>query len=276
MNEKYYSIGELSKACNVTIRTLRYYDEIGILKPDFINNKDYRFYSPDKIINLNYIRILKDLNFSLKEISNFIHHDIDFEIINEVYRNKLDVLNKEIESLKEIKLDLKNKISKINLVNTENVRKEKIIIKKIPAVTVAKEKFTGKLDLNIFALNLRKFKTMLSGKKIKSSGYYKSISYNFRTFDFNNSDMDIYVKIDDNLLNKFSFIEKRKAYSCVSYLHHGPYETLQDSSEFLFDWLDENNYKHTGNIIYIYIICYDITLDSKKFVTELQIPLISS
>ncbi|OHD13031.1 MAG: hypothetical protein A2086_07490 [Spirochaetes bacterium GWD1_27_9] len=273
MKDKYYNIGTISKLCNISIRTLRYYDEIGILKPDFIDSNDYRYYSPDKIIDINYIQILKNLNFSLKEISNLIHNDIDFQIISDLYQNKLNFLNKQIESLENIKQSLNNQISKIKLINIDNIEKEKISIKNIPDEFVATQRFSGQVDFNIFALNLRKFKAMLLENQIKPNGYYKNIIYNYLNNNFSNSDMDIYVQVDKNLFGKFPFIEKKEAYSCVSFLHYGQYETLQKSYNFLLNWVKEKDYKIIDNIINTFIICYDITLNSKKFVTEIQIPI---
>ena len=49
--KKYFSIGEMSKLYNISIETLRHYDRIGILKPEYINKKTgYRYYSTKSFI----------------------------------------------------------------------------------------------------------------------------------------------------------------------------------------------------------------------------------
>lgn len=63
-----YSIGKLAKMSHVSIRTLRYYDEIGLLLPKHRNDAGHRFYSDEDISKLHYILMLKDLGFSLETI----------------------------------------------------------------------------------------------------------------------------------------------------------------------------------------------------------------
>jgi DNA-binding transcriptional MerR regulator len=74
-----FSIGEMAKLHNTTIKTLRYYDEIGLLKPIQIDkNNGYRYYSTEQFEQLNTIHYLKELGFSLKEIGeHLVQRDID-------------------------------------------------------------------------------------------------------------------------------------------------------------------------------------------------------
>jgi DNA-binding transcriptional MerR regulator len=70
-----YPIGEFAKKTGQTIRTLHYYDEIGILKPSRVSGSGRRFYSEDEIITLQKIVALKFLGFSLEEIKNFMQEE---------------------------------------------------------------------------------------------------------------------------------------------------------------------------------------------------------
>ena len=66
----YYTTGEFARMAHVTIRTIRYYDKKGLLKPSFVNESGYRMYSDEDFLRLQKILSLKYLGFSLKEISN--------------------------------------------------------------------------------------------------------------------------------------------------------------------------------------------------------------
>ena len=66
--EKLYSTGEFAKIAGVTIRTIRYYDKIGLLKPTKVLNNGYRRYCNNDLITLQKIVSLKQLGFSLEEI----------------------------------------------------------------------------------------------------------------------------------------------------------------------------------------------------------------
>ncbi len=66
-------IGEFAKICGVNVQTLRYYDKIGVLCADRIDEESgYRYYNPDKIKTFQLIEQLKQLDFSLDEIKEFL------------------------------------------------------------------------------------------------------------------------------------------------------------------------------------------------------------
>jgi DNA-binding transcriptional MerR regulator len=64
-------ISEFAEVNNITTKMLRHYDEIGLLKPAAIETC-YRFYEPDQSHLLNWIMILKNLDFSLTEIKELL------------------------------------------------------------------------------------------------------------------------------------------------------------------------------------------------------------
>ena len=67
--DKYYSIGKTSELTNISIPTLRYYDNIGLLIPKVRkSDSKYRYYTDDQLVTAFLIRRLRILNFSLKEI----------------------------------------------------------------------------------------------------------------------------------------------------------------------------------------------------------------
>ncbi|WP_245850908.1 MerR family transcriptional regulator [Paenibacillus herberti] len=67
-----YRIGELAKQTNLSIRTLRYYDEIGLLKPAKVAESGYRYYSNEEIRRLQHITALKELGFTLSAIKGML------------------------------------------------------------------------------------------------------------------------------------------------------------------------------------------------------------
>jgi DNA-binding transcriptional MerR regulator len=68
-----YKIGEFSKLALVTVRTLRHYDELGLLKPEQIDRfTGYRYYTFEQLARLNRILALKDLGLSLDQIAQLL------------------------------------------------------------------------------------------------------------------------------------------------------------------------------------------------------------
>ncbi|QQK75325.1 MerR family transcriptional regulator [Salicibibacter cibarius] len=68
-----YTIGKLSKKTGVTIRTLDYYDEVGLLKPKSATEGGHRLYGDEEVMRLEHILALKYLGFSLEKIQAILH-----------------------------------------------------------------------------------------------------------------------------------------------------------------------------------------------------------
>ncbi len=67
-----YTVKKLSRMANVSARTLRYYDEIGILKPAGINSSGYRIYGQAEVDRLQQILFYRELDVSLESIKEII------------------------------------------------------------------------------------------------------------------------------------------------------------------------------------------------------------
>lgn len=65
-------IRDLALQTGLTVRTLRYYDAIGLLKPSATTQGGHRLYSQDEVMKLQQIQFLKKMNFSLKEIKTML------------------------------------------------------------------------------------------------------------------------------------------------------------------------------------------------------------
>lgn len=73
--KNYYTTGTFAKMANVTERTIRYYDKIGLLKPSFVMENGYRKYSDKDFLRLQKIISLKQLGFSIEEIFPMLAND---------------------------------------------------------------------------------------------------------------------------------------------------------------------------------------------------------
>ena len=100
--EKLFKIGEVSSICNISIKTLRYYEELGIIKPVEIDRfTGYRYYDAENIKNLKKVLLLKDLNFSLQQIKDFNNYSlIDKKLEIESQIKELEKKLKTISSLR--------------------------------------------------------------------------------------------------------------------------------------------------------------------------------
>ena len=91
-----YSIRDLSKMAGVSTRTLRYYDEIDILKPAKISDSGYRVYSDNEIDILQQILFYKELGLDLKTIKQILSSP-SFDIVEALYKHKKALIEKKAQ-----------------------------------------------------------------------------------------------------------------------------------------------------------------------------------
>ena len=88
-----YTVQKLGKLAGISTRTLRYYDEIGILKPARINSSGYRIYGQEEVDRLQQILFYRELGVSLTDIKNIINES-SFEGFNALVEHRQKLLEK--------------------------------------------------------------------------------------------------------------------------------------------------------------------------------------
>ena len=72
MNDRRMTVHEVADLTGITIRTLHYYDEIGLLKPAMVTDSKYRLYTDDDLSRLQEILFFREVGFALKEIKSLL------------------------------------------------------------------------------------------------------------------------------------------------------------------------------------------------------------
>ena len=130
-------IGELATQTGLSIRTLHYYDEIGLLSPSHRNEVGHRLYSDQDIIRLQQILSLRQLDFSLKEIRECLEKtDFSLPQVIDLHRARL----REQMALSHTLLDRLNAIAR-ELQTTQSVAVENLI-QAMETITMSKQYFT--------------------------------------------------------------------------------------------------------------------------------------
>lgn len=93
--EKLYSIGEVSKICNVSRKALRFYDEIGIISPYKVDEAThYRYYSRKSLLDLTIVKYYKQMGFKLEEMRNLLSSE-EYRFIERGFLQKINELQDE-------------------------------------------------------------------------------------------------------------------------------------------------------------------------------------
>ena len=91
-----WSVQQIARNAGTTSRTLRHYDDIGLLKPSRTGDNGYRFYNPSSLVRLQRILLLRDLGLGLPAIAEVLDHEPDAE---KALGRHLDWLRQEQERL---------------------------------------------------------------------------------------------------------------------------------------------------------------------------------
>jgi DNA-binding transcriptional MerR regulator len=100
--EQNVQIGELAKRLNITTRTIRYYEEIGLMGPTERLGGGTRTYNKDDILRLKFILKLKQLGISLKDIQELSDiFDINAQNFNTITPKLIEILDQHISKVDE-------------------------------------------------------------------------------------------------------------------------------------------------------------------------------
>jgi len=131
-DQKLLKIGDLAKRVGVTVRTVRYYEELGLFSPANISPGGFRLYTENDLRKLNYIKRFRDLDFPLNEILQLLSSSDGSQNKLDKISSSLALLQKQLEQvenkMKELE-DIKNDLNRaVQLLHEcSNCQKEKCL-----------------------------------------------------------------------------------------------------------------------------------------------------
>ncbi|MBQ3738799.1 MAG: MerR family transcriptional regulator [Bacteroidales bacterium] len=271
-NKTKLKIGEFSKMMQVTVKTLRHYEQKGLLLPDEVDEwTGYRYYSIDQMQTLQAIRDLQRLGFSLDEIKELFEDDSHTPSIRQMD-----------EKIKETERQLKQLVARRNrLLDWRDSRKqittmEKFSIQTLPEIIVASHREVipnyaalGPLCVNVIGPEMQKL-----GCKCPPPGYCFTMEHNK---EYTPTDIDIeYCEQveemgEDSDIIQFKHLPAVPKALCVK--HIGPYERFYESFTEAFRYIEEQGYKVVGQHRTCYIDGAWNQEDPEKWLSVIQIPI---
>ena len=120
-DQKLLKIGDLAKRVGVTVRTVRYYEELGLFSPANISPGGFRLYTESDLRKLNYIKRFRDLDFPLNEILQLLSSSKGSQNKLDKITSSLALLQKQLKQvenkmkeLEDIKKDLNHAVQLLN------------------------------------------------------------------------------------------------------------------------------------------------------------------
>jgi effector-binding domain-containing protein len=270
-------IGDFSRFGRVSVKTLRYYDEIGLLKPVQVEElTGYRYYSAEQLAHLYKINGLKDLGLSLGEIKLFLQENAQSGPLIELLRIK----QKEARlHLREEQIRLKRLEKWLQKCEKEGVMPEyDVVIKTVEAQTVASIR---EVVPNYSAIGelFGPLCAFTGKKRIKVTGPAMAIYYDHE-YREKEVDAEVAVPVAGNpqVNGKIKIYQLPAVDQMACLIHRGPYEELSRSYQALMAWIETNRYKVNGPNREIYLKGPGMILKGHpaNYLTEIQVPVVKA
>lgn len=264
-----FTIGEISKLFSINIRTLRYYDEIDLFKPIFIDKANsYRYYSTDQFEQLNTIKYLKALGMSLDTIDYHLKKRSIDNII-ELFEKQKKITEEKIKELELTKQKIQNRIDQINYArqyhNLDIVREIRLQERRI---VLLKEKIKSNNDLELSIRHLEnkanKNASIFNGKIGVSISIDKLKNKEFGEYD------SIFLFTEGERYNK-NLIKVLPEGTYASIRFTGTHKNSPIYYDELLKYIEEKGYTIIDDSIEITLIDFGLTAERSEFVTEIQI-----
>jgi len=267
-------IGDFSRIARVSVQTLRYYDDLGLLKPVEVDRfTGYRYYSFDQLPRLHRILALKDLGLSLEEIARLLQDEPSVEQLKGMLRLKetelKELVDEEFFRLERVRARLRQMDKEQIMPNYE------VVLKKLEPQTIAgvRGKIPAYPEQGPLWEQLGKY---LTSKRIAMNGPCLTLYYS--------EEPDIDAEVCEPVAREFPDGEQVKFHplpsveqaACV--VHHGPFTAIGEAYGFLQKWMEANGYECTGPIREVYLReakheGKGVSQTDPETVTEIQFPV---
>ena len=264
-----FKIGEIAELFNLNIRTLRYYDDIDLLKPEYVDpNTGYRYYSTAQFEQLNTIRYLRELQVPLDKIREFLQYR-EIDGVKSILYDQIKVVEAKQKELENVKHKIRNRISQIEYAQTGMQNKPEI--RELPAREAVIIKYAMKPDSDMeYPIRLLEMNAEQAAVFLGKVGL--SISkLNMKNGEFDQYD-HIFLLLDpEEKYNGETITVKEGPYAVMRF--NGTHKEAADYYRMLLNFIVNESFEVSGDSLEITLIDYGFTNDTTQFVTEIQIPI---
>ncbi|NER79830.1 MAG: MerR family transcriptional regulator [Leptolyngbya sp. SIO1D8] len=271
-----FKIGDFSRLSRVSVRALRLYDQMGLLKPVHVDPfTGYRYYSAEQLSRLNQIVAFKDLGFSLEQIIELLNDKIPPAQIRGMLRLKQAEVQQLIEGeqarLKRIETRLQQ-IEQSDFTSLYNVT-----LKQVDAQSVVSIRDILPICSNIKHLHIE-LEDALQHQNMGIVGFPQTLWHDAE-YRVNNVDAEAIAPVKQSFSGservKYFVLPEVQQMACT--IHHGSYDTLVQAFNALLYWIEANNYQVAGPNREIYlkpkITNIDFLGHADCTVIEIQFPI---
>lgn len=266
-----FKVGEFSKLTQVSVKTLRYYDEIGLLKPASVDRfTGYRYYSADQLPRLNRLLALKDLGFSLDQIAALLDEKVPPAQIRGMLRLRQAEIQQQVDAEQARLARVEARLRQIE--KEGDMPAYEVVIKQLAPQTVATVRQVipayadvGRLFGELFGY-LGQHGAHPAGAPIT---VYHDAEYRER-----DADVEAAVPIAGPLASgERVAVRELPGTRAACVVHRGAFDTIGEAYSALMQWIEVNGYRISGPSREVYLRGPESGGDPGTYVTEVQLPV---
>ena len=260
-----YTVGQFARICNVSAKTLRHYDEIGLFRPALVDpDNQYRYYSREQIPMMRRILFFRDLGLGLEVIRELVRSGAvaDLDRVEAILRERAEDVRRAIIFHHELLSRIENAVAAMRREGeVPEVTEKPIVVKEVPAIQVVGVRKT---------IVIREVGSLFkeAGRKLRSRPAGPPMSlYYCPEFDPEHVDVEVLFPVTargERML---------PAAKVAAVTHVGPYEALSQTYAAIFAWVNQQGHTPAGPPREVYLVGPDSSKSPEEYVTEIQIPI---
>jgi DNA-binding transcriptional MerR regulator len=267
-----FSIGDFARLGRVSVRMLRHYDAIGLLRPAAVDAASgYRYYRADQLGRLNRVVALKDLGFTLQQVQSIL----DDQVSADELRGMLRLRRAQLEA--QLTADAKRLAgveARLRMIESEgHMDTEDIVVKPVAQVRVAEltaiaasyeTEHVGPVIQPLYPELFRRMEAAGIHPTGPAIAYYESAESGEEVVVHAGAP----VTVDPHASYDFAVVDLPAIESAATIVHRGDMADVEPSMQVLARWIEDNGYRTDGYAREVYLeYCHD---ERDRGVTELQ------
>lgn len=271
------SIGDFARLGRLSVRMLRHYDQIGLLRPARVDpSTGYRYYEASQLSRLNRILALKDLGFTLQQVQSIVDDEPSLDSLKEmleIRRNELE------EQLADDMARLARVEARLSLIEREGLMPtNEVVVKRVPAIFVAEMKhhvssYEPKAIAPVLGPLFERLCHIVFGAGIQPAGpliaYYEPMDEGVLVHAAAPISPDTDITSTD-LGEDIAFVELPEI-EAATLVHQGSLDNADAVVQELARWIDSHGYVGSGYAREVYL---ENRGPRDEWVTEFQEPVV--
>jgi DNA-binding transcriptional MerR regulator/predicted transcriptional regulator YdeE len=269
-----FTIGDFARLGRVSVRMLRHYDAIGLLRPAAVDAASgYRYYSADQLGRLNRVVALKDLGFTLQQVQSILDDQVNAEQLRGMLRLRRAQLEAQLAADAN---RLAGVEARLRMIESEgHMNTEDVVVKPVAPVRVAEltaiaasyeTEHVGPVIQPLYPQLLQR----IAAAGIQPTG--PAVAYYEPAPGTSGEEVVVHagiqVTVDPHPSYDFAVVDLPAIQSAATIIHRGDMAEVEPSMQVLARWIEDNGYRTDGYAREVYLeYCHD---EREKGVTELQ------